>query len=664
MTNDERDRIAIDALCRCIVPAAYDGTAPAVELAAAVEARIATLPRAVQVDLRLALRIMDHPASGLATAGRPVRFSRVDTAAQERRLRAWGNSAIPTLRTIYQAWRRLIVSTYYSIPEVLPAIGYAGPLRGRAAVVPWEGPLPEATGDVIASAAVLTAAHADRWPSQTAPPNDTVLRCDVCVIGSGAGGAVMAARLAEAGRSVVLLEEGGHYDTADFTDREREMTPRLYADAGARTTNDGSVGLLQGRCIGGGTTVNWMLMLRPQAWVMDEWETGHGAAMLGPRSLVPALERVEAEVGAGFLPEDAHSASNRIILDGAAALGWKAETARINARGCVRAGTCGLGCSHGAKRSAGVVYLPRAAAAGAVIIPDARADRVAIAADRKRVHVTRLDRETGQSAGTFEVDAENVVLAAGAIGTPTLLQRSGLGSRAVGNYLRLHPTTALCGRYDRVMYGAAGVPQSSLLSEFMYGDDGYGFWVECPPLLPALAAVAVGGFGSAHRDAMLAFPQTAALIVLVRDGRSVGHSSGRVRTGRYGRTHIDYRVSALDRKQLALGIEAAARLHLAAGAREVATLHTPARVIRTERDVAALADASLAPNRLALFSAHVNGTCRMGDRADSSGCNENAEVHGARGIYVADGSLFPTAPGVNPQAAIMAIASLVAERIV
>lgn len=675
-----------------MVPVASESDPP-VDLLSAVLTRIATLPTEHQNDLRTALGAFGHPLAAVLDGSVPARFTALSDTAQDERLHRWETSRLAIRRAIFQGLRRLIISTYYMLPEGTSGIGFRGPLRNRAPVVPWEGAMTQGDvhpqtrviadpRDVNPSYPAIHDAQSDaRIASRAARPaaafglknagfidaaniaTGSTLRCDVVVVGSGVGGAVAAAGLAEAGLSVIVLEEGGYYTTADFTDSEREMIPRLYADSGARATDDASISLLQGRCVGGGGTVNWMLMLRPMPWVMEEWERSHGATLLGAAQLFPALERIEREVGAGLLPDGAHSPGNRIILDGANALGWKAEVAPINARGCVRAGTCGLGCSHGAKRSAGEVFLPRAIAAGARVISDVRADRIESSSQRKRVRCTIVEPVTGVARGTLTIDAKRVVLAAGAVGTPAILHRSGMAGGSVGSFLRLHPTTAVRGIYDRTMYGAAGVPQSALLTEFMHGDTGYGFWIENPPMLPALASIATGGFGAEHRNSMLAFPNTAALIVLTRDGAVPSHSSGSVLVDKRGRVHIQYSTHAADRANIAKGIAAAARLHFAAGAREVSTLHTPALVMKSESDIAAVAYAPLAPNRVALFSAHVNGTCRMGTDPRTSACDPDGERHGVPDVFIADGSVFPTAPGVNPQATIMALASLVAERV-
>jgi choline dehydrogenase-like flavoprotein len=272
---------------------------------------------------------------------------------------------------------------------------------------------------------------------------------------------------------------------------------------------------------------------------------------------------------------------------------------------------------------------------------------------------------TGALRGRLTVDAPIVVLAAGAVGTPVILERSGLGGGGVGQFLRLHPTTGVMGRYAEEAYPVAGIPQTALCDEFVRRDGhGYGFWIECPGLLPAIASAALQGFGSEHRELMKHLRHTVPFIVLVRDGSGTDVSMGSVRLERSGRVRIRHRLTPADRENLRHGLEAGARLQLAAGAREVVSLHTPVVRATGEPGLRAFRDASVAPNRVALFSAHVNGTCRLGVNPATSGCTPTGERHGVRGLYVMDGSLLPTAPGVNPQWTIMALTSLLSERAV
>ncbi|MFN2400284.1 MAG: GMC family oxidoreductase N-terminal domain-containing protein [Gemmatimonadaceae bacterium] len=677
-----RQRATLESLCRRIAPAAYEIGEGAMDLESAVEQRLENGDPVVRKQIALLLGLFDSRATYLLFGGRPRRFSGCSAKEQDEWLRSWEGSAIGPRRAIFQAFRRLVLSTFYAQPAAWRRIGYLGPFYSRKPVLPWEGALPGTTDD--AEPVARGASRSDAWKAQKPAaggitqgrdmPRQTNLWADVCVIGSGAGGAVAAARLAEAGYKVVLLEEGGYWTASDFTEDEAQMVPRLYADAAGRATDDLSVVMLQGRCVGGGTTVNWLIMLRTPEWVLSEWASEHGCEGMSAEELAPVFDLIEDETHARVVPDDAHSPNNRIVLDGARALGWRARPAAINARECVRSGFCGLGCRYGAKQSTLVTYIPRALAAGGRLFSDVRVERIEIVERNratmrslKRVHGTVLDpAKLGASPplGNLQVEAPIVVLAAGAVGTPAILQRSGLAGGGVGKFLRLHPTSAVLGIYDREMYGAAGIPLSVVCDEFLRsGENGYGSWIECAPMLPGLASIAIPGFGADHGDAMRLFPHLGALIVLARDGADKKRSNGEVRVDRRGRPHIHYRLSSADRTNLVEGLKSAARLHLASGASEVRTGHSVPLRIRTDVDILRLHDAQYGANQLCLFSAHVNGTCRIGTNPRTSGCGPNGERHGVKGLYVADGSLLPTAPGVNPQETIMALATVVSRRI-
>lgn len=684
-----RRRRTLDALVRTVLPHLADTPGATEVLLTRVEHRILRAPPDIAAELVRALDALGSRFLGVMAAGRAAPFPALPQSDRERAFTAWGDSAIPAARSVHQALRRLVLSTWYATPAGRAEIGVPPPLHTRLPAVPWEGALRgEETLDQepVAriphpEASVPGATPAPHpLPSALTPASalrgDLSLVADVVIVGSGAGGAVAAARLAEAGREVVILEEGEYLDAPDFSEDEAALMPRLFADQALRATVDGSILLLQGGAAGGGTTVNWMLMLRAPDDVLDGWGRAFGTEGMSAAEMAPVFDLIEAEVHAREVPADAHAPSNRIILDGARALGWRASPVRINAAGCVRAGTCSLGCRYDAKQSGLLTYLPRAFAAGARLYAGARVARVEVldrtigragaasAVPRKRVHAVVRDPASGEVRGRLTIDAPFVVLAAGAVGTPVILERSGLGGGGVGRYLRLHPTSGVMGRYDREMYPFAGVPQSMMCDEFTRRDaNGFGFWIECPALQPGLGAAALTGFGAAHRHDMLAMRQTGALIVLVRDGSGETGSQGSVWLDRAGRTRIRYSLGAADRANLAAGVEACARLHLAAGAREAVSVH--ARPIRVTggAGLAALRSAAYGPNRISLFSAHVNGTCRMGVHPATSGTTPNGERHGVRGLYVVDGSLLPTSLGVNPQETIMAIASVIAQRI-
>jgi len=682
MTLSPAQLATLEALCRRMVPL-DDGDPRAGELARAVATRLGTVDPEKALLIARLLTVVDHPATAALTTLVPVRYSRMAPARQDAWLAGWETSRIPTRRTIFQALRRLILSTHYSNPATYAEIGYRGPLHDRAPAFPWEGPAQgepsddepiargRATGPRILPV-VEGGASADGWMERMTEGAslgaDARLQADVCVIGTGAGGAVAAARLARAGFDVVVLEEGGWWRGEDFTEHEPSMTAALYAEAGARATDDLAVPMLQGRAVGGGTLVNWMIMLRTRPWVLDEWAAEHATVGMSAADLAPVFERIEAETHTRSIPDDAHNPPNRALLDGARALGWSASAARINAKGCIRSGFCGLGCRYDAKQGTASVHVPMALGAGARLYTGVRVERIERVgrggrAPLKRVHATVLDRATGRPRARVTVEAPVAVLAAGAVGTPAILQRSGMGGGGVGRFLRLHPTTLVAGIYGREMYSGGGVPLSSVCDEFVRGDDGYGFWIECPPTYPALAAAALPGFGERHRRVMRSAGGMAPFIALVRDGADRRASNGGVTTDRRGRVHIRYRPGAAEWRGLREGIKAAARIHFAAGAREVVTLHAAETVLRSAAEVEVVDRRPCAPNLLGVLSAHVNGTCRLGADPRTSGCTPDGERHGVPGLYVADGSILPTAPGVNPQETIMALAAVVAERI-
>ncbi len=676
-----------------LVPALLRGAPPANEtpdaLLARCEARLQTLPPHRRAAFALALDVLGSRVGVMLAIGHPLPGARLSEEAAARALAAWADSSLPPLRSAVQSVRRLVLSVHYARPEVTAAIGYPGPLHERTPRVPWEGPLdapeepPPSDGTPAPRDPV---ARAPRVLPGVIPPDplpagvhtaatltgDVRRTADAVVIGTGAGGAVTAARLAEAGFSVVMLEAGGYHTRSAFTEDEPSLMAALYADGALRSTDDAAVGMLQGEAVGGSTLVNWMIMLRTPPWVLEQWAREAGVEGMSSAEMAPVFERIEREVHAAEVPEAAHSANNRLLLDGARALGWRVSGARINARDCVRCGYCGIGCRHDAKQSTLRTYVPRALAAGATLYADAQVTRLAVlerdsgrgTPPRKRVEAVVRRRDGAGAARSLVVEAPLVVVAGGAVGTPALLERSGLGGGGVGRWLRLHPTTALFGDYDRPIVSSAGIPLTTMCDEFLrwQGTD-YGFWIETPPMLPSFAAAAMPGFGAAHAEAMARFDHLGVLIALVRDGADRSRSSGRVRVDRRGQVHIDYRLAPEDQRRMRDALVQTAKVHFAAGASRVATLHTRPMVARTPAEAEAFAGGDLGPNRMALFSAHVNGTCRMGTSAATAGATPEGERFGVRGLFIADGSLLPTALGVNPQETIMAVASVLAERL-
>ncbi|HUI10659.1 MAG TPA: GMC family oxidoreductase [Bacteroidota bacterium] len=484
---------------------------------------------------------------------------------------------------------------------------------------------------------------------------------DVCIVGSGCGGGASARTLAGAGKKVILLEEGGYFTSTDFDGTEATAYQNLYQRRAGQATEDLGVTVLQGRCVGGSTVVNWMTSLRTPEFTLEDWRRRFGIEGLGARDLEPYFERIERYLNVHPEPDGNHNANNRIILDGARALGYRTRANGRNARGCVKSGACGLGCPFDAKLSVALTYIPDAVKQGASVFADCRAEKIELRGNMKRVTGNVLDTATRRPVGAFSVEAPVVIVAASAINTPVLLLKSGIANRSgeVGKNLTFHLTTAVAGRYERVIYPSGGIPQSVFCDQFLNseGDSG-GFWIEAVPVYPALAALAFPGFGRPHKEEMKEFPHTGASIVLVKEI----DSAGRVTVNDRGRASIDYRRGPKDLEYMKQGVAASARMHFAAGAKEVMTLHASPTIIRSpgeiERKIRA---ASWERNDIALFSAHPLGTCRMGTDPRSSVVDPHGQTHDVGGLFVMDGSVTPTSLGVNPQITLLALAEKSAE---
>jgi choline dehydrogenase-like flavoprotein len=492
-------------------------------------------------------------------------------------------------------------------------------------------------------------------------PALSAVEVDFCVVGSGAGGSIAAATLAQAGAQVAIVEEGAHYTKRDFNMQEAWAYPALYQEHGNRATDDLSIMILQGRAVGGGTTVNWTSSFRTPERTLRLWAERHGVRGVDAATLEPHFRAVEERLSIGPGNEDDVNRNNRKLWDGAARLGWEPALIRRSVKGCARLGYCGMGCPLDAKQSALVTYVPDALAAGADIYTDCRARLVETDRGRARAVVCDvLDRAADRPRGRLVVHARRgIVLAGGAINTPALLLRSkaGTGSGVVGKRTFLHPTVPIAAFYDEPVEGFYGPPQSVAVHHFADRGDRVGYFLETAPTHPMLTAIAFPGAGDAHRRVLERLAHAQATIALLVDGHH-DDPGGVVSVDGAGRIKLRYRLSEPLREAAVSALQNMARLQLAAGAREVMTLHDTPLVIRSEADLARLADAPFGANQLTLFSAHQMGGCPMGEDPRTSVVDSRGRHHELENLWILDGSIFPTALGVNPQLSIYAHARL------
>jgi choline dehydrogenase-like flavoprotein len=503
-----------------------------------------------------------------------------------------------------------------------------------------------------------------RGPEVTA---DLSLTPDFCVIGSGAGGSIAAAVLAEAGASVVLLEEGGHHTRREFNMQESWAYPTLYQEHANRATEDLSIMILQGRAVGGGTTVNWTSSFRTPGPTLRRWASHHGVEGLDAAALAPHFAAVEARLDIKEGTRDDVNRNNQKLWDGAAKLGWNPELIRRSVKGCARLGYCGMGCPLDAKLSALITYVPDAIAAGAQLVSNCRVSRVEAAGGRVTAVVAEiLDEERDRPAGKAVVvrPKRGVVLAAGAINTPALLLRSGvgLGSGLVGQRTFLHPTVPMVAFFEEPVEAFYGAPQSVACHHFADRGDKVGYFLETPPVHPMLAGITFPGFGDQHRRFLERLAHAQATIALMIDGHH-DDPGGRVRVDSTGRTKLTYPLHPSVREAAAHAVKSMAQVLLAAGAQEVVTLHEDPIVLKGGSDLGILERTPIVPLGHTLFSAHQMGGCPMGKDPKTSVVNSHGKHHELANLWITDGSVFPTSLGVNPQLTIYACARLFAQEI-
>ena len=469
------------------------------------------------------------------------------------------------------------------------------------------------------------------------------LRADACVIGTGAGGAVAAAELAERGLDVVVLEQGPPRSAAQATGRPRDALPRFYRDGGQiATLGRPPLMLPLGHGSGGTTYVNSGTCFRTPQRLLDRWREEIGIELEDEH-----FERVEHALGVATVTPELAGKNAAIIRRGAERLGWSGGYLQRNARGCQGSGVCAFGCPTGAKQHAGEVYLPRAHDAGARIVTSAHAERI------EHDHGRAVGVTATTATGPLHVHAPRVIVAAGAIHTPLLLARSGLGrSPALGRHLTLHPATAVWGVFDEDVDMSRGVPQSYYVDEF--AQDGIVLEGIAGP--PDYLAMAAPFAGDALRELMLGHRRVAQCGLMISD-----RSRGRVASV-LGRPLVRYDLCAEDTATVHTGLQRLAELMWAAGATRVVLPLAGLPELRHE-ERHRLARHPVRPADLKLMGFHPLGTARAAADPAHGALDGDLALHGAQGIHVADGSAVPGPLGVNPQITIMALATRLADHV-
>ncbi len=651
----DRQRRVLAAVCDTLLPSIARDDDPHGLFAIGADAATVERVERIICSLRdphdrtrvtLLLSALGSPLANVVLSGRYGSFATMSGATREAVLRRWAFSRVPLQRAGFQALKRLAHIGFL----VWPLEDGSHP-AWRAAGYP--GPLPQPVHGVTP----LAECEIDR---------DTVLDCDVVVVGAGAGGGVVAGVLASAGQDVVVLEKGPNPGATDMTQVEGDMLGALYLDAGLLMTKSGSMPILAGSCVGGGTTINWTTSLPLPEQTRAEWDQVSGLSLFSSRRFADSLDRVAARLHLSTR-WTTPGVRDQILERGCRALGWHVEAQPRNVTDCLEGlecGYCGYGCRHGAKNSTAETYLRDAVAGGARLVPQCDVERVTAERGKATGVIGTVSRSDGASR-RLTVRAKVVVVAAGAIYTPALLGRSGLSNPRVGRGLRLHPVSAVMGVFPERVEGWSGALQTRFSNQFADQNGGFGARLETGPTHYALAGSALGWEGATEfRQELSRFAHISHIGILLRD-----RDAGRVAVGRDGRPRVHYEVSQYDAAHMRAAVLGAAEILAAAGATEVFTIQTPPVRVRPGRsgwldEFTRRADTvGYGCCRMSYISFHQLASAAMGNEPASSVVGEMGETHDVRGLFVADGSTFPTSSGVNPMVTIMAIADHVARGI-
>lgn len=465
---------------------------------------------------------------------------------------------------------------------------------------------------------------------------------DVVIVGAGGGGAPAARTLATAGLDVMVLEAGPVVRPQELTQRAMDTVRRIYVDKGAQETADGTVQVLQGSCVGGSTLVNAEVCFPIPDAVLDEWASDFGVRGMSPDEMRPVFEDVMETIGA---TEDSGRPLTSIsrMVGGFEKLGLALHPPLRSVRGCRGCNYCLIGCAYGCKQSVDRSYLPAALEAGATVISDARVETLDVAGGAVREVVART------AHGTLRVRARAVVLACGAIATPLLLQDNGLGGPEVGEHLALHP---ICGPIGR--YATGEGPGKAAVCGYCDDDWDRGYLLEAASLPLDFFATLVPGYGAAHRELARSVDELSVIAAIVRDSTS----PGRVTRDRKGNKRIEWSLDAQTEAKVRRGIRRVAEIHFAAGATEVILPQLEIVKMRSMDDAKRLDELKIGPGYFTFLSYHPQGTARMGAVTDFDG-----RVQGTDDLYVMDTSLFPSPVGVNTQVPVMAVSTLLSQRL-
>jgi choline dehydrogenase-like flavoprotein len=471
--------------------------------------------------------------------------------------------------------------------------------------------------------------------------------CDAVIVGSGAGGATMAAELADAGVDVIVVEEGGYHPTESFTAQSLRAMRTLYRDGGAGIAlGRPPVVFAEGRCVGGSTVVNGGMAWRTPPGVLRRWTTDEGVLAAGEAEMEPYFAKAESRISVRPQDPETVGRDSELLKAGADAKGWRIVPNLRDQLHCAGTNNCINGCPTGAKRSMLVTHVPRALSRGARLFADCRVDRVTRSGRTVTGVTARFVRPGGRAGPRLSVRARVVIVAGGAVQTPLLLMRSGLRSASgqLGRNLALHPNATVIAFFDEDVTGWHGVHQAFQVREFA----AEGILLTAVNMPPPLLAAVMPAHGRELGELMGQYNRIVTAAPLVSDS-AVGRVHGRSGAVFYQLTD---RVAA----RVVRGVELTAEAMFAAGARRVLLPFAGAPPVHSPAELRGLLSRPVPRQAMDLYSVHIMGTARMSEDPRRGVVDSFGAFHGAAGLLVADASLFPGPIGINPMETVIALA--------
>ena len=496
------------------------------------------------------------------------------------------------------------------------------------------------------------------------------LSTQVCIIGSGCGGATLAKRLTDFGIDVILLEQGGYYPSRDMDQNELNMAGKITAQRNFATSHDNGTILAYGQNVGGASVHYWADSYRTPQFKLDEWAQDYGVAGHQMKDLAPAFDEIEKSLNVHPATDEYFNKMNLLIKEASKQLGWHGHRVPQARKYCVKSGHCMQGCLYDAKQSQMVTHIPAAIKQGARVISDAKADQLQFEGnDVHALRVQMIDRRSNQPSGVqLTIKAKQFVVAAGGYNSAFFLMKQGLQKQlpALGKYFSMNPSTVVHGIYDEPITIWKNIPAAYGVDEFVqrrYEQGSYkegGYMVMANQMHPGALAASIPGFGDDHARIMGKLPHIGGTISWLDD---IPHELGEIKMDGKGNRVVHYEYGPDTQKVIRDGLIKQAELQFSAGAKELIVAGHQGIRLKSKEDLKQLNNIIFTAGGLFMAAPHPGGGCRMGIDPQSSVVDNQHKVHGFSNLFVSDSSVFPTSSALDPSLTIMAFSYQAAESI-